>query len=421
MRVAYLINQYPKVSHTFIRREILALERRGITVSRISLRGWDIPLVGEEDLRERERTRFVLREGILKLLLYFASALLLRPVRMMGALGLIWKMSRRSERPLLVHMAYLVEASCVLRWLQQDRIEHVHAHFGTNSAEVAMLVHHLGGPQWSMTVHGPDEFEKKHLIGLSTKVEHCAFVVAISSFGRGQLFKLSRLKDWPKIHVVHCGIDDDFGVGNEEPTPSAPRLVCVGRLCEAKGQLLLLEAAHRLSVRGVPFQLVFVGDGEIRSDIEQLVARYSLQQSVQITGWLSGDRVRDEILAARALILPSFAEGLPVAIMEALTLNRPVISTYIAGIPELVHSGEHGWLVPSGDVESLVLAMELCLKATPELLSRMGKAGRERVRERHNVDTEATKLEALFRMTIQASKRGHQPTGSIAVHEGWHR
>jgi glycosyltransferase involved in cell wall biosynthesis len=174
--------------------------------------------------------------------------------------------------------------------------------------------------------------------------------------------------------------------------------------------LLLLEAAHRLSVRGVPFQLVFVGDGEIRSDIEQLVARYNLRQSVQITGWLSGDRVRDEILAARALILPSFAEGLPVAIMEALTLNRPVISTYIAGIPELVHSGEHGWLVPSGDVESLVEAMELCLKATPELLSRMGRAGRERVRERHNVDTEATKLEALFRRTIQASKSGHEPT-----------
>src|SRR5438445_7213985 len=263
MRIAYLINQYPKVSHTFIRREILALERRGITVSRIALRGWDIPLVGEDDLRERERTRFVLREGMVKLLLCFASALLLRPRRMRKALGLIWKMSRRSERPLAVHLAYLVEASCILRWLQQDGIDHVHAHFGTNSAEVAMLVHLLGGPPWSMTVHGPDEFEKKHIIGLSSKVEYCAFVVAISSFGRGQIYKLSKLKDWSKVHVVHCGIDDGVSDGSEEPPSSAPRLVCVGRLSEAKGQMLLLEAAHRLSLRNVPFQLVFVGDGEM--------------------------------------------------------------------------------------------------------------------------------------------------------------
>ena len=400
MRVAYLINQYPKVSHTFIRREILALERRGITVSRIALRGWDMPLVSEEDHRERELTRFVLKEGIVRLLLCFTSILILRPIPMMRAFGLIWKMSRRSDRPLLVHIAYLVEASCILRWVRQDGIEHVHAHFGTNSAEVAMLVHLLGGPQWSMTVHGPDEFEKKHLIGLSLKVAHCAFVVAISSFGRGQIFKLSRLEDWPKVHVVHCGIDDDVSNGNEEPPPSAPRLVCVGRLSEAKGQLLLLEAAHRLSVRGVNIELVLAGDGEMRPDIEQLILRYNLQEMVRITGWLSGEQVRDEILAARALVLPSFAEGLPVAIMEAMALRRPVISTYIAGIPELVRSGDHGWLVPSGDVEALVDAIELCLKATPDLLCRMGRGGRTRVMERHNVDTEAKKLESLFRMAI---------------------
>jgi glycosyltransferase involved in cell wall biosynthesis len=404
MRLAYLVNQYPKVSHTFIRREILALERRGIMVSRIALRGWDLPLASVEDHRERERTRFVLKEGVVRLLLCFMSVLVQHPLRMMRAFGLTWKMSRRSERPLPVHIAYLVEASCILRWLRHEKIEHVHAHFGTNSAEVAMLVHALGGPQWSMTVHGPDEFEKKHLIGLAEKVAHCAFVVAISSFGRGQIFKLSRLKDWPKVHVVHCGLDD-VGIEREEgPPPSAPRLVCVGRLSEAKGHLLLLEAAHRLSVQGVNLELVFAGDGELRPKIEQLIVQYDLQKVVRITGWISGEQVRKEILAARALVLPSFAEGLPVAIMEAMALGRPVISTYIAGIPELVQSGDLGWLIPSGDVDALVDVIGLCLKAPPELLCRMGRAGRARVMERHNVDTEARKLESLFRMAIGSGR-----------------
>lgn len=401
MRIAYLVNQYPKVSHTFIRREILALERRGVTVVRIALRGWDNPLAGVEDYRERERTHFVLREGVLKLALVFLRICVVRPLRVVRALRLVWSMSRLSERPLLVHCIYLIEASFVVDLMQRERIEHLHAHFGTNSAEVAMFAHLLGGPQWSMTVHGPDEFEKKHLIGLSTKVAHCAFVVAISSFGRGQLFKLADRSQWSKIHVVHCGLDD-IGASANELSPAAARFVCIGRLCEAKGQLLLLEAMHRLFLRGVFFELTLAGDGEMRPHLEDLIREYKLEDSVQITGWISSDQVRDEILKSRALILPSFAEGLPVAIMEALILQRPVISTYIAGIPELVRSGDHGWLVPSGDVEALIDAIECCLAAKPEVLVRMGVAGRARVLERHDADFAACKLEKLFQNAIAA-------------------
>ena len=135
--------------------------------------------------------------------------------------------------------------------------------------------------------------------------------------------------------------------------PAARRLVCVGRLCEQKGQLLLVEAAHRLTAQGVDFELVLAGDGEMRGAIEALITHHNLQGRVRITGWISGEQVRNEILAARALVLPSFAEGLPVVIMEAMALRRPVISTFVAGIPELVRPGEHGWLVPAGDVEAL--------------------------------------------------------------------
>ena len=156
MRIAYLVNQYPMVSHVFIRREILALERRGVEVMRIALRGWDGELVDEEDQLERERTRYVLREGAPALLVALTRMLLTRPVCLMRALALAWRMGRRAERPLPVHLVYLAEACRIEPWLRAASIEHVHAHFGTNSAEVAMLVHALGGPPWSFTVHGPN-------------------------------------------------------------------------------------------------------------------------------------------------------------------------------------------------------------------------------------------------------------------------
>jgi colanic acid/amylovoran biosynthesis glycosyltransferase len=134
----------------------------------------------------------------------------------------------------------------------------------------------------------------------------------------------------------------------------------------------------------------------MRGDLETLIARYGLGRQVRITGWISSDQVRDEILAARALVLPSFAEGLPVVIMEAMALRRPVISTFVAGIPELVAPGKHGWLVPAGDVEALASAMQACLDTAPEEIARMGEAARERVLERHDVDREAGKLIGLF-------------------------
>src|SRR5262249_46467135 len=167
MRIAYLVNRYPKVSHTFIRREIQALERQGFEIMRIALRGWDGELVDDEDQLERERTRYVLREGAPALLLAFARMLFTRPMRLLRALRLVLRMSHRAERPLPVHLAYLAEACRIEPWLRTAGIQLLHAHFGTNSAGVAMLVQALGGPHWSFTVHGPEEFDKAQLIGLA--------------------------------------------------------------------------------------------------------------------------------------------------------------------------------------------------------------------------------------------------------------
>ncbi|MBS3936158.1 MAG: glycosyltransferase family 4 protein [Sulfuritalea sp.] len=395
MRLAYLINRYPSVSHSFIRREIRAMERQGCAVLRIGLRGWDAELADPQDERERELTRYVLQQGLLPLLGAVLRVLLGSPRRFGAALVQAVRLGLRADRPLPYHMAYLAEACRALLWLRAFGASHVHAHFGSNAAEVALLIRILGGPPYSFTVHGPEEFDKPEFLALREKVSSAAFVVAVSSFGRGQLYRWLPQREWRKVKIVRCGIERDFHAHTIREFPAAARLVCVGRLCEQKGQLLLVEAMHHLAGRGKRFELVLAGDGPMRGEIEDLVARYGLKAQIRLTGWIGGAQVREEILAAQGLVLPSFAEGLPVVIMEAFAMGRPVLSTYVAGIPELVRAGENGWLFPAGSVENLAAALEEFLATPPARLESMGVAGRRRVLACHDVDAEAARLVGL--------------------------
>jgi colanic acid/amylovoran biosynthesis glycosyltransferase len=396
LRIAYFINQYPMVSHSFIRREILALERQGVEVLRIALRGWKEKALGAEDEVEQGRTMYVLRDGPLALIWAMAGRFFSAPARFFSAAMLAVRMSRRSERGLVFHLAYLAEACRLLPWLSSHGASHIHAHFGTNSAEVVMLAHALGGPSYSFTAHGSETVDNAQMLGLGEKIRRAAFVVAVCSFGRSQLFRWVEHPHWAKIRVVHCGIEKAFHDVPAVPLPSAPRIVCVGRLCNQKGQLLLIEATRRLADKGLRLELVLAGDGEMRGAIDALIDEYGLRDQVRITGWIGGEQVRAEILAARALVLPSFSEGLPVVLMEAMALRRPVISTYVGGIPELVRPGENGWLVPAGSVDSLVAAIEGLLACSDRHLADMGEAAYRRVLDRHSVDSEATKLKSLF-------------------------
>jgi glycosyltransferase involved in cell wall biosynthesis len=149
-------------------------------------------------------------------------------------------------------------------------------------------------------------------------------------------------------------------------------------------------------LRGRDFELVLAGDGEMRPQLERLIVEYRLQASVRITGWVSGDEVKALLLRSRALILPSFAEGLPVVVMEAMALARPVIATHIAGIPELVRHGQDGWMVPAGDCAALVQAWSELLDADTARLDSMGRGARERVLQRHSGAAAADKLMRLF-------------------------
>jgi colanic acid/amylovoran biosynthesis glycosyltransferase len=403
-RIAYFVNQYPKVSHSFIRREILAVERQGIEVQRIALRGWDAELVDREDELEQQRTRYVLHGGVIPLLIATFVCLAASPLRFLSALRLALRMGWRAERPLPYHLIYLAEACRMLPWLESFRATHVHAHFGTNAAEIVMLAHALGGPPYSFTVHGPEEFDKPKFLGIAEKVSRAAFVVAITSFARSQLYRWVDYPRWAKIKVVHCGLEPAFFKVTSAPAAVPRRLVCVGRLSAEKGQLLLIDAANRLVEKGIPFELVLVGDGEMRSAIEGLIVKYGLEEHVRLTGSISTDQLREELLLARGLVLSSFAEGLPMVIMEAMALRKPVLTTNVAGIPELVQQGKNGWLIPAGSIDALTAAMEVFLALSPDELKVMGEAAYARVLERHSIDIEAAKLAALFRESCQEQK-----------------
>jgi len=403
MRIGYFTNQNPAVSHTFIRREMRALEALGVSVIRYALWTSEENILDPEDKVEQQQTQYILKAGVGEFLRCVFGAVIKHPGRIVRAVQLAIKIGRRSERGILRHFAYVVEAIVLANWCRRDGIQHIHAHFGTNSAAIAMLASQLSGIAYSFTAHGSEEFEKAPLLSLDVKVCNAAFVVAVSSFGRSQLMRWLPPNQWEKIALVHCGLDQRFLNIEPSPPPLAPRLVCVGRLGEHKGQLLLVAAARRLHDAGAKFTVVLVGDGPMRPLIEEAIRQNGLADYISITGWVTGERVQAEIIGSRVLVLPSFSENMPIVIMEAFALGRPVISTYVAGIPELIQAGKSGWLVPASDEVALAQAMSESLTAPVEQLAAMGVAGRAYVSEHHDAAKEAAKLQELFQTVIDRS------------------
>jgi glycosyltransferase involved in cell wall biosynthesis len=387
--VAYLVNTYPQPSHSFIRREIRALERRGVRVHRFALRSARAMLVDPADLAEDDATEHILQAGPAALAADLVALAVSAPARTAAALRLALACGARAGARLR-HLVYLAEAARIARRCRALGVTHLHAHFGTNSATVAMLARALGGPRYSVTVHGPEEFDAPAALALDTKIARADFAVAISAHGRSQLCRLVPPADWHRLVVVPCGIER-AAFPAALPMPEGPlHLVAIGRFAPQKGFPVLIEALA--AVPGVT--LTLVGDGPMRPALEAAAA--PLGGRVRFAGWQDEAGVRAALAAAHALALPSFAEGLPVVAMEAMAAGRPVIGTWIAGIPELVRDGETGWLVPPADPDALAAAIAAAAATPRGRLAAMGAAARDRALARHDVDAAAALLAARF-------------------------
>lgn len=386
MRVGYLMNSYPMTSTTFIRREMESLEALGLEIKRYAVRNWAEKLVDPLDIADQQRTHYLLTHNLLSLFSSFFAVMFSNPIGFLRAFGLWFKVCRNSGSLSVRHFAYLLQATYFYKLCKQDQLQHVHVHFSTNATTVAMLAKQMGGANYSFTAHGPDEFVNPNTISMHLKVANAAFVVAISNYCRVQLVRFSSYKFWDKIVIVHCGIHIKDFTPNFEFDNNNQNLVCVGRICPQKAQLLFPPALAQLKNEFPDIKVHLIGDGESRAQLELEIKKHDVSDMVVLHGWKANTEVKEILVKSRALLLPSFAEGLPVVIMESLALGRPVISTYIAGIPELVDD-RCGWMIPAGSIDAIVSAIRDVMNTPSQKLTEMGKEGRSRVEAGHNLES----------------------------------
>jgi len=338
LTVAYLVNLYPKISHSFIRREIQALESLGVCVHRYAIRRTDEPLVDNADREELAKTKVLLDLGAATLLGSLIRVAVRHPIRFWHTLGLAIRAGVGSDRGLARHLIYFVEAGALFDLLRHAPVDHLDAHSGTNAAAVAMYCAALGGPGYSFTAHGTESFESPARVRLGLKAKRARFAVAVCEVGRSELIAASIGIDESKVHVVRCGLDELFRAEPPSQRVAGNQLTLVGRLSPEKGHRVLLEAANRLHRDGVDFRIVLVGHGDVQ------------------TGRRHGRR----------------------------------------GVRELVVDSDTGWLVPPGDPEGLAEAMKQALRISDEELTAKGARARERVLRMHDVRREVEKLTKLF-------------------------
>ena len=410
-RLAYLVSAYPAVSHTFILRELQGLRARGLQIVTASINRPDRAL-GAMEAAERQEAHdtYCLKAdgvvGALRALAYWtwtAPGALLRTLRMglaMGCAGCWWR-----------GLAYAVEAAMVARWMRREQTRHLHVHFGNMGASVGVLARTLDGCHLSLTVHGPDEFDDVPGQQLALKMAQADAVVCISQFAIGQLMRISQPGDWPKLRLCRLGVDPSLFRFTLRDAGSPARLLCVGRLTPAKGQVLLIQACARLREAGMDFRLTLVGAGPDRALVEATVAALGLQGRVGLTGALSQQAVRDEFARADIFVLPSLAEGIPVVLMEAMSCGLPCVTTPVNGIPELVESGVTGLLTRPGDVDALAEALARLIK-DPALRHRLALAARDKVAAEFDLDRNIDALASFFAQLLPP-RRPHEP-GSAA-------
>ncbi|WP_236101977.1 glycosyltransferase [Methylotetracoccus oryzae] len=404
--VAYLVSQYPSFSHTFILREIAMLRRQGFIIRVASVNPPDRPLdkLTNIERAEAQATHYLKQQSAKSIATALIWAFRTHPAGTLQSLLFAWKLARWDWYRLVFNHFYWLEALLVGHWMHEQDCRHLHVHFATPAATVGLLARKAFPIRFSMTVHGPDEFYDVPGYALREKVAGADFILCISHFARSQLMKLSLPSDWDKLHVCRLGVDPTEFRPVAKNEPDQPfTIVSVGRLSEAKGPVILLRAIHRLKQDGRSLRLILVGGGPLENLLKDWVARHHLTDTVRLTGPVDQDHIRDHYASADCFALASFAEGIPVVLMEAMAMAIPCVTTHITGIPELIQNEQDGLLVAPGDDVGLAAAIGL-LMDDPALRERLGRAGRQRILREYdlerNVGTLGETLRRLLRLSL---------------------
>ena len=398
LRLGYLISRYPAVNHTFVLREIRTLRALGFDIRLVSIHKPDrLPkLLSEVEADEYRRTFAVLGGGPQRVLRAHLLTLLWRPWRYAAAFWYAIRLGGLDFRQIVSNVLYFAESVVAGEYLMRAGVRHFHTHF---SSTVAVIAARLFGLTFSITIHGPDEFNNVAEFHMSEKVAHAAFVATISDFASSQTMRASHPGDWHKIHVLPLGVDPtDFAARPPLDRSGNQRfqILCVGRLTAAKAHHVLIAAVGRLVAQGRNVGLTIVGEGPERRPLEQTIAESHLGEVVQLAGPCNHDRVIDHYRQTDAFALASFAEGVPVVLMEAMAMEVPCVATWITGIPELIRNEMDSLLVPPADPEALSEALER-LMDDPALGTRLGRSARQRILERYDLRRNSARLGEMFR------------------------
>lgn len=408
--LAYLVSRYPAFSHTFILNEVIRLKGLGFRIRVASINDPDRSpdAFTTDEAAEARLTYYVKRSGVMGALIALGSALGRRPLNTLKGLGFALRLGGKDLGKIGFGLFYFVEALMVGRWMRRERLAHLHVHFATPASTVGLICKQIFPIGFSFMVHGPDEFYDAPGYRLADKIEGADFVLAIGSFARSQLMKLSAPSMWDKFEVCPLGVDPDrFTPISFRESPALSEVICVGRLVPAKGQHILIQAIAALRDADVPVRLRLVGDGPDRASLEEQTRRLGLSDRVIFDGAVNLDRVRALYQGADIFALASFAEGIPIVLMEAMAMEIPCVTTRITGIPELIRDGQDGILVAPSDDEELARAIRRLIE-DPDLRRRLGRAGRERVIDKYHLGRNTERLADIFRQRLGMSPARHR-------------
>jgi glycosyltransferase involved in cell wall biosynthesis len=406
---------YPAVSHTFIFREAQALRQMGYTIRTASVNTpQTIETMTVEEKEEAAQTlslKATPPSTVLKIHLRLLFSHFRGYMRMFCAAKRTWKDHRLT---LFKAVAYFAEAGILLAWMLDNDIEHVHVHFANPAATVAMLAASSQLVDFSLSVHGADEYSNAPTTLLQQQVLAATFVRCISAFCRSQLLSLAPPAMWDKFHVVRCGIDlKDFAKTKVSKAP-LPEILCVGRLVPIKGHRILLEACRLLKDKPLQFHLTVIGDGPEKEDLEAFCRTTGLERCVTFTGSVGHSAIQAYYDRADIFALPSFSEGVPVVLMEAMVKGIPCVSTRIAGIPELIHDRENGLLVTPSEVQELTEALTELI-ANPALRAELGAKANNTVAARHDILQTGSGMAELFSRYAGAEVDGRMNDPQIGL------